>query len=91
MGLGDAASEAEIEAAYQNMSLECHPDRHKLEASGEADRKMKDVNWAYTLLKEYCSRSECMYLFTERAVAQAYPREANAMRWANFMADESYV
>ena len=42
LGLGDAASEAEIEAAYQNMSLECHPDRHKLEASGEADRKMKD-------------------------------------------------
>ena len=52
---------------------------------------MKDINWAYRVLKEYCSRSECNYFFTERAVAQAYPRDAYNMRWAEFMADDSYV
>ena len=69
--LEEAASEREIEAAYQRMSLKFHPDRHKPEDRVEAERKMKDVNWAYALLKEYCSRSECKYLFTEEAVKRA--------------------
>jgi len=89
--LEEAASAREIEAAYQKMSLECHPDRRKPEDRPEAERRMKDINWAYGLLKEYCSRSECKYLFTEQAVARAYPRDAYNMRWAEFMADDSHV
>jgi DnaJ-class molecular chaperone len=89
--LEEVATEREIDAAYQRMSLKFHPDRHKPEDKVEAERKMKDINWAYALLKEYCSRSECKYLFTERAVAEAYPRDAYNMRWAEFMADDSYV
>ena len=69
--LEEAASKTEIEAAYQRMSLKFHPDRHKPEDKPEAERKMKDINWAYALLKEYCSRSECKYLFTEEAVKRA--------------------
>ena len=89
--LEEAASETEIEAAYQRMSLAFHPDRQKPADRVDAERKMKDINWAYALLKEYCSRSECKYLFTERAVAKAYPRDAYNMRWAEFMADDSYL
>jgi len=89
--LEEAASAKEIEAAYQRMSLKFHPDRHKPEDQSEAERRMKDINWAYGVLKEYCSRSECKYLFTERAVAQAYPRDAYNMRWAKFTADDSHV
>lgn len=89
--LEEAATEREIETAYHAMSLKFHPDRHKPEGKAEAERKMKDVNWAYGLLKDYCARSECRYLFTERAVAKAYPRDAYNMRWAEFMADSSYI
>lgn len=89
--LEEAASEKEIEVAYRNLSLRFHPDKHKPEDKPEADRKMKDVNWAYGMLKEYCSHSECKYLFTERAVAEAYPRDAYNMRWAKFAVDDSYV
>jgi len=91
LDLEEAASEREIGAAYQRMSVKFHPDRHKPEDRVEAERKMKDINWAYALLKEYCCRSECKYLFTESAVAKAYPRDAYNMRWAEFMADDSYV
>ncbi len=91
LGLEEAASEAEIESAYQRLALKWHPDCCKAGDRPEAERQMKDINWAYTLLREYCSRSECKYLFTERAVARAYPREAYAMRWAEFMADDSHV
>lgn len=91
LGLGESASEAEIEAAYQRLSLKFHPDRHQPDDKSEKEKKMKDVNWAYTLLKEYCSHSECRYLFTEWAVAKAYPREAQNMRWAKFRADDSYI
>jgi DnaJ-class molecular chaperone len=91
LGLEEAASEREIDAAYQKMALKAHPDRNAPEDRQDAERRMKDVNWAYRVLKEYCSRSECKYLFTEAAVAQAYPRDAYNMRWAEFMADDSHV
>jgi len=89
--LEEAASEREIGVAYQIMALRFHPDKHKPEDKPEAERKMRDINRAYGLLKEYCSRSECKYLFTEQAVARAYPRDAYNMRWAEFMADDSHV
>jgi DnaJ-class molecular chaperone len=89
--LEETASKREIEAAYQRLSLKFHPDMHKAEDKLEVERRMKDINWAYEILKEYCSRSECKYLFTERAVEEVYPRDAYNMRWAKFMADESYV
>jgi len=89
--LEKAASKREIEAAYRKMSLMFHPDRQNPEDETDAEQKMKDINWAYGVLKEYCYRSECKYLFTESAVAQAYPRDAYNMRWAEFMADDSYV
>ena len=91
LGLEEAASEREIDAAYQRMALKFHPDRNEPQDKLEAERRMKDINWAYGVLKEYCSRSECKYLFTERAVAQAYPRDAYNMRWAEFMGDDSHV
>ena len=89
--LEEAASEKEIDVAYRRMALKFHPDRRWAEDKPEAERRMKDINWAYALLKDYCYRSECKYLFTERAVAEAYPRDAYNMRWAEFMGDDSYV
>ncbi|MBN1854837.1 MAG: DnaJ domain-containing protein [Pirellulales bacterium] len=87
LGLEEAASKTEIATAFQQMSLRFHPDKHKPEDKPEAERRMKDINWAYGLLQEYCSHSDCKYLFTERAVEQAYPRDAYNWRWATFMAD----
>jgi len=72
--LEEAATKREIKAAYQRLSIKWHPDRTA--AMEKAERRMKDINWAYALLSEYCSRSECRYLFTERAVTQAYLRAA---------------
>ena len=89
--LEEAASRREIEEAYRRMSLRFHPDKHSPEDKLEAERKMKDINWAYGVLKEYCAHSECKYLFTDRAVAEAYPRDAYNMRWAEFTVDDSYV
>ncbi len=91
LALGESATEGEIEAAYQRLALKWHPDRCRSHDPLEAKRKMKDIDWAYALLKEYCSRSECVYLFTERAVARTYPRDAYNMRWAEFKADDSYI
>ncbi len=39
----------------------------------EAERKMKDINWALTLFSRSIVHSECKYLFTERAVAGGLP------------------
>ncbi len=80
-----------MEAAYRRMSHRFHPDKYKPQERVELKRKMNDINWAYALLKEYCSRSQCKYVFTEWAVARAYPRDAHNMRWAEFMADDAYV
>jgi len=89
--LEEAASKGESEAAYRKLSLKFHPDRQEPEDKPEAERRMKDINWAYRTLMDYCSHSECKYLFTQSAVARAYPRDAYNMRWAEFMADDSYV
>jgi len=89
--LEEAASKGEIEAAYRKLSLKFHPDRQKSEDKPEAERRMKDINWVYRVLMDYCSHSECKYLFTKSAVERAYPRDAYNMRWAEFTADDSYV
>ena len=73
--LEEAASKGEIEAAYRKLSLKFHPDRQKSEDKPEAERRMKDINWAYRVLMDYCSHSECKYLFTKSAVERAYPRD----------------
>lgn len=91
LGLEEAASKNEIEAAFQRMSLRYHPDQQKPADKPEAERRMKDINWAYELLQDYWSHSECKYCFTERAVEQAYPRDAHNWRWAAFMTDSNYI
>jgi DnaJ-class molecular chaperone len=57
--LEEAASKDEIEAASRKLPLKFHPDRQEPEDKPEAERRMKDINWAYRTLTDYCSRSEC--------------------------------
>ena len=55
----EAASKDEIGAASRTLSLKFHQDRQEPEDKPEAERRMKDINWAYRTLTDYCSRSEC--------------------------------
>jgi len=76
--LGETASLKEIKQAYRRMAFRYHPDRCAEDL--ECGEKMKELNWAYKLLMEYCARYK--YTFREEDVARAYPYEAYLRRYA---------
>jgi DnaJ-domain-containing protein 1 len=54
LGLGAGASPVEIAAAYKRMARTYHPDKvanEPLEVREESERRMKEINAAYSLLK----------------------------------------
>jgi DnaJ-class molecular chaperone len=54
LGVGDNASEAEISAAYRRLAQMYHPDKVAglaPEFQTLADRRMKEINAAYEVLK----------------------------------------
>ena len=54
LGLADGASQDEISAAYRRLALAHHPDKvanGPREVREESERRMKEINAAYSLLK----------------------------------------
>jgi len=77
LGLGEVASLKEIKAAYGRLARRHHPDLgHTDKDHKEA---MRELNWAYELLEDYCSNYR--YSFGEKEVARAYPNEAYRKWW----------
>jgi DnaJ-class molecular chaperone len=70
LSLGDAATLEEIKQAYRQKAFRHHPDRGG-EGEGQDEEMMKELNWAYKLLVEYCTHYR--YSFREEDVAKAYP------------------
>ena len=67
--LGEAATLRDIKQAYRQKAFQHHPDTAKAEQQGE--ETMKELNWAYRLLMEYCDSYS--YSFKEEDVARTYP------------------
>jgi DnaJ-class molecular chaperone len=77
LGLGEAASLNEIKAAYRRLARSNHPDL--AEADEGRKEAMRELNWAYGLLEDYCSNYK--YSFGKEDVARAYPNEAYLEQW----------
>jgi DnaJ-class molecular chaperone len=76
LGLADAASWREVKRAYRQKAARHHPDK-----GSEDDKEMKEINWAYELLTEYCRRYR--FTFTKGDWERAYPEEAYSERWVS--------
>jgi DnaJ-class molecular chaperone len=77
LGLGEVASLKQVKAAYRKLAYSYHPDLD--EADEDRKEVMREINWAYELLEDYCSNYK--YSFGEEDVARAYPNEEYLKRW----------
>ena len=75
--LGERARLDDIKNAYRRLSHLHHPDI--VTENDSRSEKMKELNWAYELLEDYCSRYK--YSFGENDVTEAYPQEAYFNWW----------
>jgi DnaJ-class molecular chaperone len=78
LGLGNAASLDEVRRAYRQKAACHHPDK-----GSEDDKEMKEINWAYEFLMEYCRRYR--FTFTKDDWRRAYPEDAYLERWIHEM------
>lgn len=53
LGLGEEASLEEIKKAYRELVNKYHPDKCKDKRKKECEEKIKEINWAYGIIKEY--------------------------------------
>ena len=56
LGIAPRASAEEIRKAYHKLAFRCHPDRNQ--KSGEAHKKMQEINEAYAILSDSVKRGE---------------------------------
>ena len=56
LGIAPIASAEEIREAYHKLAFKCHPDRNQ--KSGEAHKKMQELNEAYAILSDPIKRRE---------------------------------
>jgi len=76
--LDETSNVKEIKDSYRRLANMHHPDK-KTSASTENDAIMKELNWAYKILLDYCS--DYRYSFKEDAVARTYPYEEKIRKW----------
>jgi len=80
LGLGEFASLKDIKRAYRKKAFVYHPDKSPGQ-NDQGEQMMKNINQAYKLLMEYCSRYE--YSFKEENVSRAYPDDAYMRRYVH--------
>ncbi len=56
LSIAPNASAEEIKEAYRKLAFQCHPDRHQ--ETGEANKKMQEINEAYAILSDPIKRRE---------------------------------
>lgn len=57
--LNDIITKDQIEKAYRNQALMCHPDRNP--DVPDAERRFNEINKAYKILLDYCQGDECSF------------------------------
>jgi DnaJ-class molecular chaperone len=78
LGLGEAATLAEIKAAYRRLAHRHHPDKN--DSTGKTSNEMmKELNRAYKLLMDYCDKYR--YSFRQEDVSRVYPEEEDLKNW----------
>ncbi len=70
LGLGETARLKDIKRAYREKAFQYHPDQGGRE---QGEEMMKQLNWAYKQLMEYCANYS--YSFEEQDVARTYPHD----------------
>jgi len=78
LGLEEFAGIKDIKRAYREKAFLYHPDKSGSE-NAQGEEMMKNLNQAYKLLMEYCSRYK--YSFREEDVNRAFPDEAYVRRY----------
>jgi DnaJ-class molecular chaperone len=78
LDLRDVATMKEIKRAYKRIAFQHHPDRGGKEGK-QGEEMMKELNWAYKLLMEYCANYS--YSFKEEDVARTYPYDEYLRRY----------
>jgi curved DNA-binding protein CbpA len=78
LGLGEAATLAEIKSAYRRLAQHHHPDKHGGDESN-GNENMKRLNRAYKLLTDYCH--DYRYSFSQEDIARVYPEEEDYRSW----------
>lgn len=56
LSIAPDASVEEVKDAYRKLAFQCHPDRHQ--ETGEANKKMQQINEAYAVLSDPIRRRE---------------------------------
>jgi DnaJ-class molecular chaperone len=78
LGLGNAATLKDIKRAYRLKAFKHHPDRAVSEQ--QDSEMMKQLNWAYKLLIEYCNNYS--YTFNQDDIARTYPYDEYLRRYS---------
>jgi DnaJ-class molecular chaperone len=79
LGLGEAASLREITESYRQMAHLSHPDTGGDDC--ENDEHMKELNWAYEVLSEFCAVYK--YTFTREDFERTHPEERLKRRYVD--------
>jgi DnaJ-class molecular chaperone len=79
LGIGEAVTLKEVRSAYRKLASRYHPDKHKTADSKKYEETMKELNWAYKVITDFCR--EYKYTFTEKDVARTYPYDEYVRRY----------
>lgn len=82
LGVSKTASEDELKKAYRDLAKKYHPDVNKNDKN--AEEKFKEINEAYTVLKDKDQRAKYDQLGSSYAEWQRQGGNASTYNWANW-------